>query len=267
MTTMATLPPTGIRRIRVGATGHRYEINRQKAIGVTTALGLAIAKPGLMRWAARCVAEEATEIIQQGCHLLGIGEDHIPTSAELINHLASAAERRRNAAAVRGTKIHSFAEKMVHGEAVDVPEELAPYVDNCARFMDEWRVAPMLKETIVGSYQWGYAGTFDLVGALPDGRRILWDYKTGRRVYAETKLQLAAYRHADAYLAGPGLEVPMAEVGITDSKAVWLRDDGYDVIPLESGPAEFKTFLHCLQVAKAVRAMEGWEGEPERCPT
>lgn len=264
MTTLATLPPTGIRRIKVGANGHRYEINRQKAIGVTTALGSAIAKPGLMRWAARCVAEEAADII---CHdpAAWLAEKGMNESA-IVNHLAGAAERLRNAAAVRGTKIHTFAEKMVFGKAVDVPEELAPYVDNAARFMDEWRVVPMLKETIVGSYQWGYAGTFDLIGALPDGRRILWDYKTGRRVYAETKLQLAAYRYADAYLAPNGIEIPMTEVGITDSKAVWLRADGYDVIPLETGPAEFKTFLHCLQVAKAVRAMEGWEAEPERCP-
>ena len=265
---MTALVSPGIRRIRVGATGHRYEINRQKAIGVTTALGLAIAKPGLMKWAAKCVATEAVGLLDldEAQRRDWKNSRNIGSTDELLWHLSAAAERARNAAAVRGTKVHTFAEKLVHGEPVDVPEDLAPYVDNAARFMDEWKIAPMLKETIVGSYQWGYAGTLDLVGALPDGRRVLWDYKTGKRVYPETKLQLAAYRHADAYLASPGLEIPMAEVGITDSKVVWLREDGYDVIPLDSGQMEFKTFLHCLQVAKAVKAMEGWEGEPERRP-
>jgi hypothetical protein len=263
---MTTLSPPGIRRIRVGATGHRYEINRQKVIGVTTALDLVIAKPGLMNWAGWCAADEAAKVFRQPNLQVWMAERDITSDDSLTYYLSREFERRRSAAATRGTKVHKYAERLVHGEPVDAPAELVPYVENCARFMDEWRVVPMLKETIVGSYQWGYAGTFDLVGALPDGRRVLWDYKTGKKVYPETKFQLAAYRHADTYLAESGIEIPMAEVGITESKVVHLREYGYDVIPLESGPPEFKTFLHCLQVAKAVRAMEGWEGVPERCP-
>lgn len=259
-------PGTGIRRIRVGANGHRYEINRQKTISVTTVLGMAVAKPGLMGWAGRCAAEEAVDLLRDVNPDVWMAQNGITNDRQLIQYLAKASERRRNTAAVRGTKIHSYADKMVRGEPVDVPEELVPYVDNCARFMDEWRVAPLLHENVVGSYQWGYGGTFDLVGALPDGRRILWDYKTGKKIYPEVKLQLAAYRYADSYLASSGVEIPMSEVGITDSKVVWIRDNGYDVIPVESGPAEFKTFLHCLQVAKTMQAMEGWEGIPERRP-
>jgi hypothetical protein len=134
-------------------------------------------------------------------------------------------------------------------------------------FIKEWRVRPLLVEHTVGSYRWGYAGTFDLIAELPDGRRVLFDYKTGKSgVWPETALQLAAYRYADAYVAPDGTEIPMKDVGVTEAKAVWVRADGYDVIPLNTDGHVFKVFLHVLQVAKAVDEMKSWKGDMERAP-
>lgn len=246
-----------IRRIQRGR-NHGYTIHGMKAMGVTTALSKGMPKPALMYWAAKCVAEEAAEMMQA---------DSWRVHSDLIAYLKAAPIRKRDSAAVRGTKVHKLAEHLVHGKEVEVPLELAGYVAQCARFLDEWRVKPLLVERIVGSYRWGYAGTFDLIGELPDGRRVLFDYKTGRDIWPETALQLAAYRHAEAYVADDGTEMPMREVGIHEAKAVHIGAEGYSVIPLDTGPAVHKAFLHVLQVAKAADVMEAWKGEPEVCPT
>lgn len=249
-----------IRRIQRGR-NHGYTINGEKAVGVTTAIGKGMPKPALMNWAAKCVAEAAAAIMH--------GEDtgHPVERKALTEYLKKAHIRIRDTAAVRGTKVHNLAEKLVFGAGVEVPEELAGHVESCARFLDEWRVRPLLVENTVGSYRWGYAGTFDLIGEVPDGRRILFDYKTGQSgIWPDTALQLAAYRHSDAYVAKDGTETPMSEVGLSESKAVWIRADGYDVIPLRTDEAVFKAFLHVLQVAKAADVMSQWKGDAEIPP-
>jgi hypothetical protein len=197
-----------------------------------------------------------------------LDEHHITTDRDLIEYLKKAPNRIRNGAAVRGTKVHKIAEKMVFGaDDVDIPEELRGHVESVALFLTEWKIRPLLVEHTVGSYRWGYAGTFDLIAELPDGRRVLFDYKTGASgVWPETALQLAAYRYADAYVAPDGTEILMKDVGVTESKAVWVRADGYDVIPLDTGGHVFKVFLHVLQVAKGVDEMKLWKGEAERAP-
>jgi len=197
-----------------------------------------------------------------------MGEKNINTEKGLIEHLKGAPNRIRDGAAVRGTRVHKIAESLIFGaDDLEIPEDLKGHVESCAKFIKDWKVRPLLVELTVGSYRWGYAGTFDLIAELPDGRRVLFDYKTGRSgVWPETALQLAAYRYADAYLAEDGTEIPMKEVGVTESKAVWVRADGYDVVPLITDGTVFKTFLHVLQVAKAVDVMPAWKGEVELPP-
>lgn len=258
-----------IKRIQRGR-NHGYTINGNKAIGVTTALSKGLPKPNLLAWAARCAAEEAVQMM--GYDDIGMDlwftdqgvTDYNQRDKHLLNYLKNAHIRKRDHAAVRGTKVHAIAERLVLGDEVEVPEELIGHVQSCAQFMTDWKVRPLLVENVVGSYQWGFAGTFDLVGELPDGRRVLFDYKTGASgIWPETALQLAAYRNADTYVASDGTEIPMKEVGITECKAVWVRADGYDVIPLNTDAAVFKAFLHILQVAKNVDHMGGWVGPAE----
>ena len=247
-----------IRRIQRGR-NHGYTINGEKAIGVTTAMSKGLPKPALVNWAARCAAEEAVDFFLDPATRLRLDRD------ALVTRFKYAHVRQRDEAAVRGTKVHHYAEQLIRGKPVEVPDELAGHVEAALKFMDQWKVKPLLVERTVGSYRWGYAGTFDLIGELPDGRRVLFDYKTGKSgIWPDTALQLAAYRHADAYVAEDGTEIPMAEVGITEAKAVWVRADGYDVIPLNTDASVFKAFLHMLQVAKALDVWEAWRGDAEQ---
>jgi len=251
--------PGGIRRIQRGR-NHSYTINGTKAYGVTTAIGDGWPKPQLISWAARCVAEQVADMSPDELGVLrSMGR------GAMVGALRSAPTQKRDNAAVRGTRIHKFAEQVISGEAVEVPLALVPHVEQVARFLDEWRVRPLLVEKVIGSYRFGYAGTFDLIGALPDGRRVLFDYKTGDSgIWPDHALQLAAYAHADAYVGSEGVEIPMHEVGLTEAKAVWVRADGYDVIPLCTDSRVFQTFLHVLAVARARKDVDAWKGEAER---
>lgn len=242
-----------IRRRQVGR-NHSYTINDTKTIGVTTAISNGWPKPGLNTWYARSVAEMAADLsVDEWQVLRSMGRD------ATVAALSKAPNQKRDGAAVRGTKVHKIAEKLILGVEVDVPEELYGHVQNCARFMDQWKVRPLLIERVVGSYQFGYAGTFDLIAELPDLRRILFDYKTGASgIHPETAMQLSAYRYADAYVADDGTEIPMVEVGITGCAAVWVRSDGYDVIPVKADQPVFRAFLHTLQVAKQQPICREW---------
>ncbi len=232
---------------------HRYTIDGHPAISVTTALSQGMPKPALMAWAARVVAEfvaddpDAVEVLRRS------GRD------VLITALKSVPNQRRDTAAARGTEVHALAQSLIHGAEVDVPHHLTGFVDAAVRFMDEWKVRPLLSEVVVASRMWLYAGRLDLVGELPDGRRILWDYKTASGVYGESAMQLAGYRWAECYVTADGTEIPMSEVGIDDSKVVHLRPSGeYSVIPVRSDETVYRAFLYALANARTVKEMADW---------
>jgi hypothetical protein len=238
---------------------HSYEIDGVRAEGVTTLIGDGIPKPALTKWAAKSVAEYVADANPEFLENLRYdGRD------ALVDYLKNVPWNRAKAAAARGTEVHGYAERLMDGEEIEVPDALAGHVESCVRFMDEWQPKKVLVETTVASRTWNYAGTLDLVADLPDGQRCLFDYKTtASGIYPETALQLAAYRYAEAYIGDDGTEMPMREVGIDCCKAVWVRADGYDVIPLDTGPAVFQVFLHAAAVARASKTMREWVGVPE----
>jgi len=244
--------------------GHSYTLDGRRVDGVTTLISKGVAKPGLMYWSARSVAEYVADADPSDLATLrGLGRD------AMVAALKGVPWSQRDAAAVRGTAVHGFAEQLVAGSEVEVPDELAGHVEACAKFLDEWRIAPVVVEGLIGSRTHRYAGTFDLVADLPDGRRALLDYKTAASgVYGETALQLAAYRFADFYIGDDKREHLMSELNINVTYAVWIRADGYDVLPVDTGkdaatsPA-FAMFRAAAYVARASEAMPDWIGEAE----
>jgi hypothetical protein len=90
-------------------------------------------------------------------------------------------------------------------------------------------------------------GTFDLVADLSNQRWIL-DIKTTRSgIFGETALQIAAYRHAEFYLDDKGHQQPMPACDAAG--AIWVRADGYDLIPVEAGDDVYRMFRYVQQVA------------------
>ncbi|MFC9768818.1 hypothetical protein [Rhodococcus jostii] len=230
----------GLKRID-NAKGHWYKLDGQKADGVTTLLGKGVPKPALINWAGNTTAAYAVD------HWDELGQ--LPPSQRL-SELKAAKYKVRDAAAKRGIEVHAIADLLLQGKEVEVPDELAGHVDAYVKFLNEFEPVPVLTEFQVASRQWRYCGTADMVIDLPGGR-YLADIKTSRSgIFGETALQLAAYRYAEFYLDNDGVEQPMAALGITGALGIWVRGDGYDVLPIEAGDREFKDFLHAAWVAR-----------------
>ena len=248
---MTVQPAT--RRVNRGR-GHSYLLDGAPVDGVTTALNNGYPKPGLINWAFDTASKYAV--------------DHWDDLAQLgagsrLAQIQKARYAERDEAAVRGTAVHDLAQRLAAGDTVDVPEHLTGHVDAYLRFVEEWDPRELLVEVPVFSREFRYGGTTDLVADLTDGNRWLLDWKTSKgEPYPEAALQLAAYRYAEFYLADNDLEEhPMPAVdrcGI-----VWLRADGYDLIPVDAGIDAFVAFGQVQQVA-AFRAepRERWIGTP-----
>jgi hypothetical protein len=158
----------------------------------------------------------------------------------MVKELASVPNKVRDAAGERGSEVHDIAEKLLHGEQVDVPDELAPYVDGYLRLIDEWEITPVLTETSVGNRKDWYVGRLDSIvriGKLGNCL-VLLDWKTSRGVYGETGLQTAGYARAEFYVTDedPNTEIPLPVVDRT--MVCHITPDGSYLYDLAKNPAE-----------------------------
>lgn len=273
MTAVYTPP---IRRVD-SSRGHTYkDANGLKVPGVTTMLNGGIPKPALMNWGPRVTAEYAVDHWDELTQL---------TPSARLARLEKSRYEARDTAANKGTRVHALAEKLVLGDEVPVPDDLAGHVESYVQFLNDWEPEPVIVEGVVYSHQHGYAGTLDLVADFPAGLlidaglittaelkhdggwvRALLDVKTSRSgIFGETALQLACYRYADTYLDDTGAEQPMPEV-----QAVFglhVRADGYDLLPVQAGPVQLREALYAREVGRAVgEHFRGYIGEPLTAP-
>lgn len=240
------------------ARGHHYvDAAGRRVPGVTTILGDGIPKPALVNWAANSTADAAINRWDELAEM---------KPAQRLAALKSARYEEKDAAANRGTQVHHFAEQLLAGQAVQVPDEIAGHVEAYARFLDEWQVRPVLVEFAVVSHRYGYAGTADLLADLTDPAtgetfRTLADLKTNRSgIFGETALQLAAYRYADAVLGPDGTEQPVPVVD--GCHGIHVRGDGYCLVPITAGPEQHRTFLYAQQIAEWASGSRDLVGPP-----
>ena len=245
---------SGFRRSNHGS-GHSYYLGDRKLDGVTTILSKCLPKH-LTKWAAETAAGY---VVDNWDELAAV------TPSERLKRISKAPNAARDAAAVRGTKVHALADKLANGHEVTVPDELAGHVDACVKFLDEWNPQPILTETPVYHDTYLYAGTLDLLAGMDDGegqgmQSWLLDFKTSKSgVYGETAFQLAAYANATWCLKADGTIGPMP---IVDRYAVvWLRSDGYDLYEYHVDRSVFREFLYIQQCAKAAENCRDYRGD------
>jgi len=249
-----------IRRVDT-AKGHYYkDATGARVPGVTTIIGDGVPKPALINWAANATAEAAVDRWDE------LGE---LGPAKRLKELQGARYAEKDAAGRRGTEVHAAAEKLLAGEQVKVPEEIAGHVEQYARFLDEFQVQAIHVEFSCVSYRWGYAGTADLCArlVLPDKgpKTLLMDLKTTRSgIYGETALQLAAYRYADVWVIG---DEEIEPVECDYAAAIHVRGDGYDLVPVEAGEQEHKDFLYAMRVGQFAARSRDLVGAPIIAPT
>jgi hypothetical protein len=234
---MADVPTA--RRINRGS-GHSYTLDGDKISGATTIIGDGFPKPALVGWAANVTADCVLDRWQELLEL---------TPSERDKLLRRARFDHRDEAAERGKAAHTLIQRLTRGEEVEPSDELKGYVDAYLQFVKEWAPKEILVEAPIFSLEYHYAGTLDVIADLADGRRWLLDFKTGKNVYTDVALQLAAYRYADVYLDEDGELKPM--VNVEACGVVWIQDGLYELRPVDAGPDAFAAF-------GAVQAVAAW---------
>lgn len=241
---------------------HRYWLDG-KPVKSVTGLTKALDKPAIPYWAAKTVAEYVADNLHDLDAWGRMERD------SLVAALKQVPWSKRDQAAIRGTDIHNIAERVIHGEAVEVPEHLAPFVEGYVDFLDAFDVQPVLTETSVGNRRHGpYAGRLDFLGhvrALGDELYVL-DWKTSNGVYGDTALQTAAYARAEFYTTDddPNTEHPLPQATLIG--VVHITEYGSFLHDLGDVNTAFDEFLHVAALTNTVDRRKALIGDPIPAP-
>jgi predicted RecB family nuclease len=186
-------------------TGRYYTIDGVNYPSVTTILNV-LNKPQLVNWAVRLTRDSLKQelfALQRSNSLQDLNADSI------LARSASEHSRVKNAAADHGIDIHRRIAACVGDKSSRMSKNVRdPVIIAFRAWQDEAQFLPIASEKLVISREHEYAGTADLIGTL-NGKLALLDIKTGRRVYPEYKLQLAAYAIAWGEMKGSFPQVCM----------------------------------------------------------
>lgn len=256
-------------RLTFDARSHSYTLDGETVPGVTSVIGL-LDKPALVTWAARETAAYADEHWERLSQL---------RSADRIAELERARYQSNRKAIVKGHRVHAMAEDLQHGRDVQVPPELATYVQPVARLLDMWQMESVATEQPLAHTEHLYAGTFDSIVKSPKLGTVLMDWKTGKGVYDEVGLQLAAYRYANLRLIEkpqtgprggklPSLweEAPM--IPVDACYVVHVQDGTATLHPVEAGPEVYEVFLALVDIYHDWHTRTAWafRGKPSYAP-
>ena len=173
----------------------KYTVNGEVCPSVTQILGV-LNKAALPWWGM-------TVGVQGVCELARAGEDLDWRDPEGIVGLLTATKRTvnhvRDSAATRGKSVHDALEEYATTGATPKPSQFPVedrgFVQALAKALMELDPQCEQTEVMVGSVEHGFAGRYDLRCTI-NGQPVRLDLKTGKRVYDEALLQLAAYELA-----------------------------------------------------------------------
>lgn len=232
-----------VKTIQIGE--DRYysdEVTQNQVPGVTSILNMR-AKPALMNWAAKSAAEFAV------FNLNTVSELARTDKFAAIDLVKRAHTRMSGNAAGKGTEVHGIIERLLNGETgVKVSNDVRPFIVQFQTFASEYKLVPIHNEITLWNDRYRYAGTADGIWQL-DGLGIaVCDIKTGKSgVWDDAALQVSAYRNAEFMVFPDGTRHKMLETSPI-GYALWLRPEGYALLPLDIGPETFRAFLGLREV-------------------
>jgi len=231
------------RNATTSRSGQRYyDWRSERYWSVTTILSGGVPKPALLPWGIKMVAEGAVEAVEKGT-LSGMVEQDREGAIRWLKGLPWA---HRDKAADLGTAVHEAVEAYVLGKPYPKwPPLIVPRMRHVERFLAEYTPTYHMTEASVFNRTERYAGTLDAIATV-GGRTLVIDVKSGKGVYPETALQLAAYRWAEFVGVPDGSEQPMPPT--VGAAVLHLTDEGYSFQHVASGRDVFQCFLYCREV-------------------
>ena len=259
-------------------------------VSVTNVLDTGMGKPALVPWAAKVVAEHTWDrlpamtasLLTRHCSPTRVADECGTCRPCLTKALKRQVTIVRDTAADLGSRVHALAEAHVTGQQIapipDLDDDAAPFVHQYERFLADFGVDLgrdiVSAELTVAHPALGYAGTLDLIVALPiaghlpraggvipadtvDGQverhRWLIDIKTSSTraatsVYDSHALQLAALRHAKEMWLPDDTTAPM--IHVRGCAVLNLRPRTYELIPLPAEQPEMAAFMGALALTQ-----------------
>jgi hypothetical protein len=204
-------------------------------------------KGALTPWAARLAAEYAIGNMDEINEFLSEKDGQ----KKAIDRIKGASTRYSESASKEGTAVHHYTETIARAVqqntkpvAENMPQGMMPYLKNYVRFLNEFDVEPVMLETVVWNETVGYAGRIDMACRLRtiNDDLVIVDTKSGASgVWDSAVLQQTAYRYAESWWdEEEDVLKPMPE--IAGAYCLWLRPEGFALIPVETSPLEWEQF-------------------------
>lgn len=244
--------PSGT-RIHFNPRNHRYKIGRDAGSlsyvpSVSTILSDTIPK-SLSGWAERGAVEGVLELLRKG-GLVGELWDAAATDRVLRQMACNGLRhwQRRDAAADRGTNVHTAFEDLADGKIPKLsrfPTHERGYVQGVCAWWAEHEPKVTKSELMVASLEHGYAGRMDLAATTDEGETLI-DLKTSRSVRESHHFQLAGY------------SIAFSESGHGDVDATAIlrvaSDGTFEYVKSWAKPSQFLALLESFRAQRQFKS-------------
>lgn len=242
---------------RMTGRGRIYTRRGRNYWSVTTIIKNGVPAPALQQWGMTEVARFAVANHRQISGMLGSvrlvkADDgtHLVSDPDAVEGaiawLRQAPYRESERKADIGKAIHSLVESRILGTPVpEIADELRPRMARFAEWEATFAPEYLAAETTVFSDRESYAGTADIFARIA-GRTLIIDTKTGKDVYPDAALQLAAYAHADYVGLADGTDVPLP--AFDGGAVLHLTDAEARFVPVLIDDTVFRAFLYAREV-------------------
>lgn len=225
-----------------------YRNNKTKTEqpGVSSIIDM-MPKTALVPWAARLAAEYVVGNMTEVSEMLSEKDGE----KKAIDWIKGASSRFSGKASREGTAVHHWTEQVAKAvmnntkpKADNMPAGMLPYLKQYVKFLKEFDVEPVMLENVVWDDEVGFAGRFDMVCRLRsiDDALVIVDTKSGASgVWESVALQQTAYKYAPLWWNEETATMEkMPEIART--YALWLRPQGFALIPVQSTAVEWAQF-------------------------
>ena len=239
---------------------HRYIYQGVTYPGVTSVLKVLDKSGALMTWAAKETAHAMLAIADNpgiDAMVNMVGRDG------LIKAATSRANWQRDEAAQLGSAVHQWADEHIRGvDHAPLSETAMLYTQHYAEWWQRsgWKLRlseAVIVSTVEPGVHEGWGGTFDLLCFDAEGRTVLADIKTGKGVYREAILQLAAYGMAQ-YVSPMGAPQVYPMPNVDRYVVIHVTKDGVKPIELDVGAMEWAAWLSALDLYRWTEYRKGW---------